>query len=325
MRYAGLPAHRNISIHAPAWGATFSSGFVSLLVIRFQSTPPHGERLILRISLNASFTFQSTPPHGERPAVVCDISAVQCISIHAPAWGATGAVGGFLANRQHFNPRPRMGSDKRGLPKCFLLLQFQSTPPHGERQVPPGPVEGSGEISIHAPAWGATANRLYHSHYNQNFNPRPRMGSDRQWSATYQQSNSFQSTPPHGERPSAGGLVVSLDVFQSTPPHGERLFKGHNTTIRSNISIHAPAWGATLSAKDLRYKYHHFNPRPRMGSDNTSSSLSLPCAYFNPRPRMGSDPTIYRMIARHNYFNPRPRMGSDSKNMRFLLCFCNFH
>ena len=42
-------------------------------------------------------------------------------------------------------------------------------------------------------------------------------------------------------------------------------------------------------------------------------------------PRMGSDILCFRVIAPMNISIHAPRMGSDSKNMRFLLCFCNFH
>ena len=54
------------------------------------------------------------------------------VSIHAPAWGATASIG-LIGYMLSFNPRPRMGGDKR---RC--------------------PAMGQGLVSIHAPAWGAT-------------------------------------------------------------------------------------------------------------------------------------------------------------------------
>ncbi len=57
----------DISIHAPAWGATYydlrGGGF--------------GNR------------FQSTLPRGERPVRGAGLVVQSVISIHAPAWGAT--------------------------------------------------------------------------------------------------------------------------------------------------------------------------------------------------------------------------------------------
>ena len=55
------------------------------------------------------------------------------VSIHAPAWGATSGEIYTAMAILGFNPRPRMGSDT-----CFYAIvvkdvQFQSTPPHGER------------------------------------------------------------------------------------------------------------------------------------------------------------------------------------------------
>ena len=36
------------------------------LVLQFQSTPPHGERLRASVMVTPPTLFQSTPPHGER-------------------------------------------------------------------------------------------------------------------------------------------------------------------------------------------------------------------------------------------------------------------
>ena len=78
---------------------------------------------------------------------------LQEVSIHAPAWGATGFS--LTKNEmESFNPRPRMGGDE------MRHLWVRKMP-----------------VSIHAPAWGATAN------YEQI-----------DW------LNKFQSTPPHGGR-----------------------------------------------------------------------------------------------------------------------------
>ena len=63
-----IPAgHGNISIHAPAWGATILS-----LKYSAETTP-----------------FQSTHPHGVRLDNVQMVAQERLISIHAPAWGAT--------------------------------------------------------------------------------------------------------------------------------------------------------------------------------------------------------------------------------------------
>ena len=145
---------------------------------KFQSTPPHGERRARGRQPLPALPFQSTPPHGERP---------QPAVIHT-------------CRRNYFNPRPRMGSDScRSLAYCSPC------------------------ISIHAPAWGAT------------YDP-----------GHQEMSAIFQSTPPHGERPLMITDDVLVPVFQSTPPHGERLQLSFINHRSRPISIHAPAWGATL-------------------------------------------------------------------------------
>ena len=79
--------HKTVSIHAPTWGATsippspasgrsfnprshMGSDRLKLLQITvckwFQSTLPHGERLVVTEVSNMMYVFQSTLPHGER-------------------------------------------------------------------------------------------------------------------------------------------------------------------------------------------------------------------------------------------------------------------
>ena len=56
----------DVSIHAPAWGAT-------------ETQPPTPDRQV----------FQSTRPRGARRRLLSIILLGQTVSIHAPAWGAT--------------------------------------------------------------------------------------------------------------------------------------------------------------------------------------------------------------------------------------------
>ena len=79
--------------------------------------------------------FQSTLPRRERPRLIC------------PNCGEM--VG--------FNPRSREGSDGKNLQIIiFLSCQFQSTLPRRERPNPYAPVSKLSQVSIHAPAKGAT-------------------------------------------------------------------------------------------------------------------------------------------------------------------------
>ena len=125
------------------------------------------------------------------------------------------------------------------------------------------------------------------------FNPRPRMGGDVTCMKAPEVTSVFQSTPPHGgrrrrnypslkllcfnPRPRMGGDHILDDLlstqlkFQSTPPHGGRHFHPHTITGIQKVSIHAPAWGATLHSVGVCIRTC-FNPRPRMGGDYNTTT-----------------------------------------------------
>ena len=87
-------AHINwfiVSIHAPAWGATFPAWLNSSL-LGFQFTLPHGERRLAASRESCLLRFQFTLPHGERRLSTLGVD--------------------FLVR---FNSRSRMGSDWQGI------------------------------------------------------------------------------------------------------------------------------------------------------------------------------------------------------------------
>ena len=55
------------------------------------------------------------------------------------------------------------------------------------------------------------------------------------------------------------------------------------------ISIHAPAWGATLADRLPCRVLWHFNPRARVGRDKSFDRRFPPLRDFNPRARVGRD------------------------------------
>ena len=103
-----------------------------------------------------------------------------CVSIHAPARGATVRRRLHFHRQSCFNPRPRTGGDSPTSTNAHSLARFQSTPPHGGRQrgesiarrdieqFQSTPPHGGRHVrcdcssylryvSIHAPARGATS------------------------------------------------------------------------------------------------------------------------------------------------------------------------
>ena len=185
-----------------------------------------------------------------------------------------------------FNPRSRMGSDHLLIDDARTTNNFNPRSRMGSDPQQPL-LRIQDQISIHAPAWGATkkffstkTSSLFQSTlphgerrkpFSQSaryfyFNPRSRMGSDTKSASLSASTGTFQSTLPHGERQTAYCPAVQTWAFQSTLPHGER----PATNIRLIHLI-------------------NFNPRSRMGSDRLVAACDGGQADFNPRSRMGSD------------------------------------
>ncbi len=144
------------------------------------------------------------------------------VSIHAPAWGATVDI----------------------IKNLMLNYAFQSTRPHGARQI----------VTI-----VFSLDKLFQS-------TRPHGARPRQSGQTAEGIR-FQSTRPHGARPGSGVVFregccfnprarmgrdepVSFTIFltrqfQSTRPHGARRYDPEEIGYNVLVSIHAPAWGAT--------------------------------------------------------------------------------
>ena len=198
----GFLALPEVSIHAPAWGATLltNCGHAGLHVVSIHAPAWGATRTgSLRRSL--------------RP-----------VSIHAPAWGATTPSTSSLSPYPCFNPRTRVGCDVRvtvTASRCVIL--FQSTHPRGVRRVPAGLIalydgfnprtrvgcdvslqskkDALEAVSIHAPAWGATPRKLPTTDAKPCFNPRTRVGCDAPCSLRFVARSRFQSTHPRGVRP----------------------------------------------------------------------------------------------------------------------------
>ena len=104
---------------------------------------------------------------------------------------------------------------------------------------------GCRTVSIHAPAWGAT-DLMYHRYHTQTcFNPRTRMGCDMGQTLHYSRRMKFQSTHPHGVRLSSETRQLRSYSFNPRTRMGCD-FTYHTTVCRHDlVSIHAPAWGAT--------------------------------------------------------------------------------
>ena len=203
------------------------------------------------------------------------------ISIHAPARGATpgSRLSGFCS--PHFNPRSRKGSDNTYNNHWHIQWQFQSTLPQGERR---GEITGDyrgWSISIHAPARGATVERLQEITEDGAFQSTLPQGERHAVSARQALNKEFQSTLPQGERPLFLNNLIIFALFQSTLPQGERQHVSSLHPYSNRISIHAPARGATVSPSIGISAVSNFNPRSRKGSDIIVSDMYNICIWIS--------------------------------------------
>ncbi|ABB24164.1 hypothetical protein Plut_1304 [Pelodictyon luteolum DSM 273] len=102
---------------------------------------------------------------------------------------------------RRFNPRARVGRDSNRLRRVAGRLMFQSTRLRGARRARVSVDALYPEVSIHAPAWGATAQSSQARESRSSFNPRARVGRDEQSSPRSAGTYLFQSTRPRGARP----------------------------------------------------------------------------------------------------------------------------
>ena len=174
--------------------------------------------------------------------------------IKAPVW-------------RRFNPRTREGCDPgsnknkggaemfqsthpRGVRlgttyQTFARKLFQSTHPRGVRLPQGDTIPDTVDVSIHAPARGATVH------------------NDGILKAEFL----FQSTHPRGVQPDAASASGSLHAFQSTHPRGVRPGGRQLREMAGHVSIHAPARGATWYLRTTARLPGCFNPRTREGCD----------------------------------------------------------
>ena len=154
-RIVHLVAHA--SIHAPAWGGDVLISCALTARALFRSTPPRGGRHEDQRVFDFYLRFRSTPPRGGRPADYQRLAEVE-------EFRSTPRVGGDRGRAAHarrlagFDPRPRVGGDVGRLCRRRRRQVSIHAPAWGATFSPPGPM-GCDDVSIHAPAWGATVDR----------------------------------------------------------------------------------------------------------------------------------------------------------------------
>ena len=278
-----------VSIHAPAWGATFHPSRRAHPCRRFNPRARVGRDQrrgtcpVLRRSFNPRARV------GRDRACAQSARFASKVSIHAPAWGATRTHRRATVHRGGFNPRARVGRDVIHVQRLDSVLVFQSTRPRGARRPAVAGDRLDGDVSIHAPAWGATPRRARDGRRANVSIHAPAWGATRQVWTRLNLDNKFQSTRPRGARRAKMFWRTSSAVFQSTRPRGARRYRPADTGRHSPVSIHAPAWGAT-SKRTWSSGFIKFqSTRPRGARPQLRAHQRTVRTCFNPRARVGRD------------------------------------
>ena len=143
---------------------------------------------------------------------------------HAPVRGAIGASFSRRSRAGSFNPRTRVGCDPEGSLEAIKGFFVSIHAPAWGATALLGEMGEVVDVSIHAPAWGATQTGRLPAHAQGVSIHAPA------WGAT-----------------SRGVGMPDTDGFQSTHPRGVRHVTTTHQLADGLVSIHAPAWGATCS------------------------------------------------------------------------------
>ncbi len=163
---------------------------------------------------------------------------------------------------------------------------FQSTRPRGARQLRRVSIRAWLSVSIHAPAWGATAEHQKRAYDKVCFNPRARVGRDQIDEGLRARRVGFQSTRPRGARLKERAEELARRAFQSTRPRGARPRKVRLIDGLNSVSIHAPAWGATVVYSVEVHVVGVSIHAPAWGATTcTYPSLLSPSTFQSTRPR----------------------------------------
>ncbi len=99
-------------------------------------------------------------------------------------------------------------------------------------------------------------------------------------------------------------------MFQSTPPRGGRLIRQHKSSFIV-VSIHAPAWGATLPQSSILPSHYVSIHAPAWGATLSLLALFERQGVSIHAPAWGATGSTWGLVCIYLCFNPRPRVGGD--------------
>ncbi len=267
--------------------------------------------------------FQSTRPRGARLYKLLTLATKRARFNPRARGGRDGIAREQMAFQESFNPRARGGRDYLSFGRDPGPQGFQSTRPRGARRRPRQWGYRSSLFQSTRPR-GARPSSLKPVGYGTGFNPRARGGRDSLPMPGRRLMVVFQSTRPRGARLTGLPYPQLVNRFQSTRPRGARRRYDFPYTCRFQVSIHAPAGGATrLRSRSLQLaEFQSTRPRGARLSVVWNGELPAWVSIHAPaggatQPRHGvslfqsTRPRGARLVETLQGFNPRARAGRD--------------
>ena len=157
----------------------------------------------------------------------------------------------------------------------------------------------------------------------------------------------FQSTLPHGERPAIAATYAQQERFNPRSRMGSdkggagvrqvtqvsthapawgATFDYLSQKLKFQVSTHAPAWGATKHRLNILMIYLVFQPTLPHGERRLLALCRLSILSFNPRSRMGSDGTFYAEFSDIPVSTHAPAWGATSSSSHiWQQCYVSTH
>ena len=134
----------------------------------------------------------------------------------------------------------------------------------------------------------------------------------------------FQFPPPRRGRPSGSNATLEQPGFNSRPRAGG-VPPHHRLDDGGQVSIPAPAQGASSGSRSCGTVTVSFNSRPRAGGVAVARAQSEARGGFNSRPRAGGVPMCPWTLRGSCGFNSRPRAGGVTRYNPFLCAYHSFN
>ena len=234
--------------------------------------------------------FQSTRPRGARPATSSCRRSFSAFQSTRPRGARPRVTSGRTSSYQFQSTRPR-GARHAGHGDSQVRADVSiHAPARGATQADREPCHLLA-VSIHAPARGATGHDDAATDYRVCFNPRAREGRDDR---------------PTRRGPLPSCVSIHAPARGATPEHRKEAGRDH-------VSIHAPARGATPAARLGLGRPQVSIHAPARGATWRRAACTCLHSCFNPRAREGRDAAHQTRIKVYGCFNPRAREGRDHK------------